>query len=159
MDEKTKNEIIGFPLEAAAILQGINGISEVKALSKIYQGRLGVSFHFDNPKALNNAYYALSQKDRKWYYPDLVKIKKHKVKLRNLTPFINHYLNQQQDSKLNDQMIKYVNYRTVIELPKSIKPNSVKYGDVNTDGVILTYVIPLREMVTNKQSTGNKVRY
>ena len=158
VDEELKKLIINFPIKALNKLKEIEGISKLKAHTQLKTGRIGIQFHFNNPKTLNKAYYALGQMDKKWFYPQIVKINKHRIKIRNITPFVLKKIEEKDKSLLNNELANYVNIKTIIHLPSEVKPTSIKKGKLNKKGTTLTYVIPLKKFINN-ESYGNRLKF
>jgi pyruvate/2-oxoglutarate dehydrogenase complex dihydrolipoamide acyltransferase (E2) component len=159
IDEKIKQNVIDFPLKSAAKLARVKGISNIKALGRIEKGRIGIQFDFVDEKALNDAYYALADQEKKAIYPKIVKISNHRVKVRNMTPIIKRYLEKNQNAFLDNELIKYFRYRTVIEVPSVVKIASIKQGNVGGNGSLLELNVPMNKLLTQKQNSGTKFRY
>lgn len=159
LDEETKNSVITFPSQAASELSTVSGIHNIKTYTKLALGKVGVEFDFDNAKALNTAYYKLLGKDKKWYYPKLISINRHKVKTRNITPFIKHYFDKNESMLTESDMLKYLKYTTVISTPEPIKEGSFKRGDLSKDKKELRYSIPMKNILNESASTANSFKY
>jgi hypothetical protein len=159
IDPAIMEQLDSFPSMAADKLKGIKGIHEIDALDVISQGRFGIAFKFDSPKALNKAYYALMDMDKKFYHPKIVKIGKHKISLRNITPQLVEQIKNNSPELINSDFIKYLNIRTVLRLPaSSISVESDKKANTReANRVLIKY--PLDELVRQGESTAYKVRF
>ncbi len=159
IDKDTKNTILDFPNKAKTNLKGIKGISKIITLGKISQGRLGIQFDFKNTRALNSAYYALLDDKKKWYYPNLIKIKKHKVKIKNISPYIRRYINQNKNEMRTPTVMKYIKYRTIIKTPAPIKSINIKQGALSSDKKTMSLIAPLNSIMEEKISVGGNIWY
>lgn len=121
IDNQWMNEIVDMPQKTAGKLKTIRGISEVKTLNLLKEGKLGISFSFDNNKALDKALYALMNLDKKWYYPALMKVKKHKLKKRNIGPYLKSYLEKKKSNLKDEELLKMVDYKIIYHLPAEVK--------------------------------------
>jgi len=159
LDEETKLNLNRLPINVIDKLKGIKGITQLEALTQPAQGRFGVRFHFDNPAALNKAYYALGNKEKAFFYPDIVKISRHRVKVRNVEPFVKYYLEHEQPDLIKDNYIKYLNVRIDIEVEGNIKSESIKQGKLNASGNRISYRFPLEQVMGQKTPLGTRFRY
>ena len=151
-------QLQSFPAASAEKLKDIKGIHEVNAWDVISEGRLGIAFSFDNPKALNRAYYRLMDMEKKWYHPKIVKIGRHHISRRNITPQLIEQLEENNPDIAAAPFIKYLNIRTVLRLPaeaKSVK--SDKKAKVTDTGVQIHY--SFQELLQQDLSTAYKVRF
>jgi hypothetical protein len=159
LQDEVKNSIVTFPSQAAKDLSTIKGIHNIKTYTTLALGKVGVEFDFDNPKALNKAYYKLFGKEKKWYYPKLISISNHKVKTRNITPFINHYFDKNESMLTESDLLKYLKFTTVIKTPSEIKTSSVQLGDLSNDKKELRYSISMKKILNESVSTANSFKY
>ena len=159
IDPQIMEQLDSFPSMAAKKLKGVKGIHEINALDVIAQGRFGIAFKFDNPKALNRAYYALMDIDKKFYHPKIVKIGKHKISRRNITPQLVDQIKSNDPDLINSELIKYLNIRTVLRLPSSsTSVESAKKANTRVaNRVLIKY--PLDELIRQGASTAYKVRF
>jgi hypothetical protein len=159
IDKDVKNSVILFPSQSEARLKGVSGISDIKTFTKISRGKLGIQFKFINQKALNNAYYALLGEDKKWYYPKMLKISNHKVKVHNVSPYIKRYFEQNESILSDGDLLKYLKFTTIIHTPNEIKANSFAKGKLSSDRKTLSYSISMKKILDDKESCGNKLKY
>ena len=152
-------QIDHFPNEASDRLSGIKGISNVKSLDQVQDGRLGIHFHFDNQKALNNAYYALMDMDKKWYLPNLIKIRKHKIKRKNITPQLVKQIEENNPELKDSQFLKYLNWKSVIKLPSNSTAinNAQSKSEVGNKEVSIRY--SLTDLLKNEKSSAYDIHF
>jgi len=152
-------QIDQFPNEAKDRLTGIEGIHHISSMEQVQNGRLGISFQFDNPKALNKAYYALMDMEKKWYLPNLIKIKKHKIKRKNITPQLVKQIEENNPDLKDSQILKYLNWKSVIKLPaNSTAINNVQSKSaVGNKEVVIRY--SLSDLLKNEKSSAYEIRF
>jgi len=159
IDKDMLNEIIKAPNNKSKTIKDIKGISEVKPINLIKSGKLGLKFKFSNQKALSNAYYSLLGVDRKWYYPSLFKIKKHKFKKLNLAGYLQDYLTENKDNFKNEDLLKMITYKSIYHFPTEVK--SMKNLDhtklIPGNTVIQSY--EMNTLLTEKVDLGNLIRF
>jgi len=153
------NKLEEFPNKSKDKLNSIKGISEVKSFSQINNGRYGISFDFANPKALNNAYYSLMDMEKSWYSPSLIKIGKHKISRKNITPHLVKEIKKNNPDLIDSEYLKYLSVKTIIRLPS--ESTSVKYKgqniEKNTKNVIIRYSFV--EILKQEESTAYHIRF
>lgn len=157
--KKTTESLEEFPNKSKDKIKNIKGISAVKSFNQIKEGRIGISFNFDNPKALNLAYYTLLEIKKSWYSPNIVKISNHKISRRNLTKQIIDQVNQENPEIKNSEYLKYFTLKTIIRLPN--ESSSVKYGDdaVLTNGKKIVIRYTFTEVLNKEYSTAYKIKF
>ena len=156
---KIKEYIIHFPSESAKLLQDVKGISNIESYTQPAQGRIGIGFNFKNQKALNEAYYKLFEMDYKWYSPNMVIIRKHKIKLRNATPYIKEYYGEIKDSFEDYTIVNYLHYKTIIHVPNSINNFSIERGSLSQDKKIFSNRTSGKEIIELNVNSGFSFRY
>ena len=156
---KIKEYIIHFPSESEKLIQGIDGISDIESYTQPAQGRIGIGFKFKNQKALNKAYYKLLEMDYKWYSPKLVIIKKHKIKVRNATPYIKDYYSEYNDSFEDKTIVNYLHYKTVIHVPNSINKFNIERGSLSSDKKVFSNRISGKEILELDANSGFSFKY
>lgn len=159
LDKDVKNSIVRFPSQSASRIEGIEGISKIETYTKLVQGKLGVQFNFKNQKALNQAYYSLLGEEKKWFYPKMVKVSAHKVKIRNMSPFIKRYFEENDNLLSDNDLLKYLNFTTIIHLPSKVKDDSFKKGKLSKDGQTLSYSINMKKILEENAACGNSMKY
>jgi len=156
---KIKEYIIHFPTETEKLLTGIDGISNIESFTQPAQGRIGVGFDFENQKALNKAYYKLLEMDYKWYSPNIVVIRKHKVKVRNATPYIKDYYDAYGDNIGDNSIVNYLHYKTVIHVPNSINSFNIERGSLSQNKSVFTNRISGKEILELDVNSGFSFKY
>ena len=157
--QEAVDSVLGFPQHSKAKLDAIEGVNDVKAFNQLNEGRFGISFKFDDPKALNKAYYSLFEMKYAWYYPNIVKIRKHSISRRNLTPQLIKQIEQNSPNIKDSEYLKYLNIKTIIELPKDakwLKTENPK-EEINSNKIIIRY--PLTEVLQEEKSTSYKIHF
>ncbi len=157
IDDEIRNSIIHFPSDAQSKLKDIKGIHSIETFTRIGQGRIGIEFQFDNPKALNKAYYKLLGENKKWYYPKLLRIRNHSVKAKNISPYIKRYFQHNESFITKSNLLKYLKYTTVIHTPKKIMETAK--GNVAADGKTLLFSVPMKKILNESASCGNYFKY
>jgi hypothetical protein len=148
-----------FPTEAQKRISNIEGISSVNAMDQISSGRLGINFHFKNSKALNNAYYALMEMKKTWYLPKIIKIGKHKIKRKDISPQLVKQIEKEYPDLKDSELLKYLKWETVIKLSSNSKKieteqTKSKVGDKN---IKIRY--SLTEIIKDEKSTAFTIRF
>ncbi|RLD66732.1 MAG: hypothetical protein DRI84_04175 [Bacteroidetes bacterium] len=156
---KTMEGLESLPIKSKEKIVDIKGVSNVKAFNQINKGRLGISFDFANPKALNSAYYALVDMKKAWYQPNIIKIGKHKISRRDLSPQLVKQIESENPELKNSEFLKYLNMKTVVRLPSiSI---SIEEGEgkelKNTKKVAIRYTFT--EILEETRSTAYRIRF
>lgn len=156
---KIKEYIIHFPSESAELIKNIEGITNIESFTQPAQGRIGISFNFKNQKALNKAYYKLLEMDYKWYSPSFVIIKKHKVKIRNATPYIKDYYETYGDNLGDNSVVNYLHYKTVVHVPNSISKFNEESGSISQDKRVFITRISGKEILELDANSGFSFKY
>jgi len=158
VDTDIITEVKTFPQKKAKELKKIKGISKVKAVNKLSSGIVGIKFNFNNNKALNKAYYKLLDQEKKWYYPSIVKVKKHKLKKRNLAPIIRNYVKKNQAAFKDVDVLKKINYKVVYNFPAEVKKvKNSKSKIIKKKRVIQKHSI--HAILNSDVNIGNKIKY
>ena len=158
IDNDFKKKITVFPAEADEKLKGLKGVSNIKSYLEVNSGKLGVEFDFKNPKALNTALYALLDKERKCYFPDIIKIRKHKVKIRDVSFYIKEYI-EDNNEEMSPLVINYIKYNTVVIFPKKIKSVKNNTGFISYDKKTYSNIVPIKDIMEDKAVMGAIIKY
>lgn len=159
LDPNIKSNVLDFPNIAKDKLQNIKGISSIKTLGVLSSGRIGIEFHFKNMQALNKAYYSLLDMDKKWFYPKLIKIKKHKIKLRDISNHIKSFVEDNNDNPENSKFINYLNFSTKINVPTKITTAKIGQGTIKNNGRTFINNTSLKSIMSNNAHTGVNFKY
>ena len=154
IDPNIKSNVVNFPNIAKEKLQDIKGISNIKTLGVLSSGRIGIEFDFKNMKSLNKAYYALLNKPKKWFYPDLIKIKSHKVKLKDISSQIKSFVEDNNDNPENTKFINYLNFRTQVIVPTKITSAKIGNGTIRNNGKTFINNTSLKSIMSDNAHTG-----
>ena len=159
IDPAIFSELDSFPAASAERLKGIAGIHEINAMDVMSRGRFGIAFRFDNPKALNRAYYALLDMDKKWYYPRFIKIGNHKISRKNITPQLVKQIDEHNPDLRNSEFHRFLNIKSVIKLPaENISIESEKKAQCPShEEVVIRY--SFKELLNEEQSSAYKIRF
>jgi len=159
MDPNAIESLEEFPNDSKDKLKDLKGIQNVKSFSQVSEGRIGISFDFVNAKALNQAYYALLDMEKTWYSPNIVKIGKHKISRRDLTPQLVKELNKSMPKLKESEYLKYFNLKSIVRLPSQSK--SIVYGEKQTlnnkKDIIMRYSFD--EILNKEKSTAYKIKF
>jgi len=159
MDPNAIESLEEFPNDSKDKLKDLKGIQNVKSFSQVSEGRIGISFDFVNAKALNQAYYALLDMEKTWYSPNIVKIGKHKISRRDLTPQLVKELNKSMPKLKESEYLKYFNLKSIVRLPSESK--SIVYGEKQTlnnkKDIIMHYSFD--EILNKEKSTAYKIKF
>ncbi len=156
---KIKEYIIHFPSESEVLIHNIDGITNIESYTKPAQGRIGIGFNFNSQRALNKAYYKLLELDYKWYSPNLVVIRNHKIKVRNATPYIKDYYNEYGNNIEDNSIINYLHYKTVIHLPNPIITLTDQQASLSTDKMVFSTRISAKEIIEVEANSGFSLKY
>ena len=159
LDPNIKSNVVNFPNIAKDKLQNIKGISNIKTLGVLSSGRIGIAFDFKNMRALNKAYYSLLDKNKKWFYPNIIKIKNHKVKLKNISSQIKSLVEDNNDNPKNAKFINYLNFRTKIIVPTKISSAKIGQGTISNNGKTFINNTSLRAIMNDNAHTGVSFNY
>jgi hypothetical protein len=159
MDPNAIEFLEEFPNNSKDKLKDLKGIQNVKSFSQVSEGRIGISFDFVNAKALNQAYYALLDMEKTWYSPNIVKIGKHKISRRDLTPQLVKELNKSMPKLKESEYLKFFNLKSIVRLPSISK--SIVYGEKQTlnnkKDIMMRYSFD--EILNKEKSTAYKIKF
>lgn len=153
-------QIQALPNKAVAKITGIEGITNLKAIDG--NGMYGVSYEFKDSKTLNKTFYKLFNQKKTFFKPSLLKIKKHQVKLINITPYLNLYYKLNKKDITNEELFKYINYKIVLNLPqpyKKISKNKENLTYSSDDKKKLIFSFPVNDMLEKSLDTDIKIKY
>ncbi len=159
LDPDIKSNVINFPNVAKEKLKNIDGISNIRTLGVLSNGRIGIEFDFKNMRALNKVYYSLSNHEKKWYYPNLIKIKNHKVKLKDISSQIKSVVEDNNDNPEYNKFLKYLNFRTQIIVPTTITSEKIGQGTIKRNGKTFINNASLTSIMNNNANTGVVFKY
>lgn len=119
------NTLKEVPAKAIEKLSGAEGLSEIENITSESEGIYGFRFSFDNDKSLNKGLYELANQQKLFFMPDFVKIKRKKVVLTDIAPYVKKAWESQKSdaatSFLNDQIQQYIQLTTIVQVPSEVK--------------------------------------
>ncbi|MBN2175388.1 MAG: hypothetical protein JW731_14745 [Bacteroidales bacterium] len=142
-----------------AQLQTKHGISNIQFIRQNYTNNYELSFDFENTKYLNAALYEMGGHEKSFFSPGYIKIKKHRFRRINFSPWVRKYLeNEQIEIPLaDDNGILF--YKSIIHFPTTIKGISDKSVQISSDGKVATGKYDIQKILKNEVKTGLKVKY
>lgn len=144
--------------EAPDILKDQKGIRDVISSSDDKNGVFIIRFCFDRSANLNKAVYLLMGAEKQGIFPDLYKITRHKVRKKDLGPFVQKAMKNVKSSGFNDMFYSVIYYNNIIELPSAVK--SVKNIKSKTEGDrTISTRLTFENMIKGHFSSGNLIRY
>ena len=152
------DQIKNIPSSAAALLKGLDGISNIKPISN-KSGLYSISFDFKNQKQLNQAIYKLFDVKKHFFEPNYIKITKKKLVKKNYAPMLRLYMKKYQDQIKDKSMLKYLSYKSIIHFPNEVKKFSNNKSTLSSDKKTLEYTCTIDELLSSGVDIGNKVKY
>lgn len=153
------NEISAAPEKYANKLKDIRGISNVKSISKLKTGNFGITFNFDNQKSLNKAWYSLLGMKKRFFYPNIYKIRKHKLKKKNLHKYLKKYLEENKDKIKTNDILKMIDFISIYHLPSDVKKIKNQEGTKLTNGKVVTKTISLEKLLEDEIDLGQVISF
>lgn len=151
-----------MPAKAVEKLKNSSGIHSVENISNDGNGIFGFMFSFEDDRSLNNALYGLADQQKLFLMPDFIKIRKHKIKVTDVAPYIkkaNSVSMQGQDqvsSFMNEQFSDHIFFNTILNLPSAVKKASNPRSEIQGNTVKLRS--SMSELVKGT-NYGNIVKY
>jgi len=156
------SQVKELPPKAVEKLKTMGGLSAVENITNEGKGIYGFKFNFVNDKVFNKALYDLADQQKLFFMPDFIKIKRHKIKVTDISPFVkkaNSMSQQKQEqsfSFISDQFSQYVFFNTIIQLPSAVKKAANPRSEILDNEVKLRY--PLSDLVKGIDY-GNIIKY
>jgi hypothetical protein len=158
VDVSILEKIRNIPSEAQQKLSTIKGIKNVQTVSDEKKGIYSVSFEFENSKVLNNAIYAVIGLKKSAFYPSFIKISKHKLVNKDLSPFIRKVFKKQQKKSYNDLLYSFISYKCTCVFPADVKKvRNIKAVQPDKHTVVTNFT--LDEMLKGGFNFGNVIKY
>lgn len=135
------------------------GISNIKLINDKASSNYELSFEFTNSKDLNNAIYSMSGNKKTIFTPGYLKIKKHRFKKINFSPWVKTYLERENIQIPESYITSMITYTSIIEVPNEIKnfsPSTVKIG---RDKKEARNSYSLQDILDEKVNTGMRIKY
>jgi len=157
IDLSVLDEIKQQPFKSAKIIENIKGIRNIFPESNDKKGLYGLSFDFENDKALNEALFKMFHNNDKPLLPKVFKIRKNRIKITNTAPIIRYFTNKYQKNMKDNELLSYVTYKQVYVLPGKVKKVKNKKSVIEEEKVIMSYT--LEELLKKKINIGNKIKF
>jgi hypothetical protein len=158
IDVSMLEKIRKIPSEAPQKLNTVKGIINVQAVSDEKKGNYSLSFEFENSKALNDAIYTLAGIKKSVFSPTFIKISKHKMVKKDLSPYIRMAIKDQKKKSYNDLLFSFINYKSTCIFPADVKKAS-NIKSVQPDKRTVVTNFTLDEMIKGGFNFGNIIRY
>jgi hypothetical protein len=147
-----------IPAEASQILGQIEEIKNIQSTNDDKNGIYSVAFDFTNSRVLNQAIYSMAGKKKSVFMPSFIKISKHKLTKKDLSPYIRNMLKEQQKKSYNEMLFAFISYTSTCHLPSDVKhASNIKSQQPDTRTVITKFT--LDEMLKGGFDFGNVIRY
>lgn len=146
------------PSKCAASINSCTGIENVQ--SKDFDPSSlapELSFDFTNGKNLNQAYYKLLMAEKKWFHPDLFKVKKNKIKRRNIGGIISKLIKNHEGSFVG--ALHYIDLKTVVNLPSEAKQIKGSNFTTQKNGKQITFKTNMNDLVKGNTGTDFVIKY
>lgn len=152
-------EISKSPKDKAKVLKQVKGIHSIKTNGDFNKGALMLNFNFENGRALNKAYYAIFGLEKKWYYPAIIKVNKHRLKKKDLSKYLKKYINKNASDVKDNKVWDYLNYKQIYHFPQPVKTlkNDTQVKLIHKKTVIQSY--SAKDLIQKELNLGNNIRY
>ncbi len=136
------------------------GISHVYKIVNPKDLKFYISFDFADEEALNNAIYSLANIKPNVFIKKFLKVKSNKIVRPNLNPYIQKIIRDKNlMAKLpSEDLLSYVNYVCIINVPKEIKNVSSSSAVLQNDGHTTIATINFKSLVLEKQNIRTKIK-
>ncbi len=149
-----------FPAKAVERLSGAQGISELENITDENSGIYGFRFKFVNDKALNKSLYQLADQQKMFFMPNYIKIKKKKIIITDIAPYIKKANSMRNDdpaqAMMMEQIQPYIKVTTRIHLTRVPKKTENLRSKTEQQQVIMTAT--MSDLVKGV-NYGNKIKY
>ena len=140
-------------------LKAQEGITNVR-FSKIKSGgKYALSLYFKDSKSLNNALYAVSDQEKKFFQPSFYKIKKNKYQRKNITNWANMLIEKEKENMPDEAIFDLMEYRAIVNVPRPatrVKADDVKISKNRKTISTKNFV---SDILDNRIDTGMKVKW
>lgn len=153
-ESQLKEEVLVW----VSLLQKQPGISDVQYNIDPKKGDYYLSFEFNDQRHLNKALYEMTGNRKTFFSPSYLKIKKHRVKKFNISPYVKKYL-KRESLEIDPSFNSYITYISTIHTPTSTKSVSAGNFSLNTDKTIVSQRFEIADVLNNHVSTGIVIKY
>jgi hypothetical protein len=157
-DVSILEQIRKIPGSASQALGEMKGIKNIKAVSDDKKGLYSVGFDFADQKVLNKAIYSLAGKKKSVFSPSFIKISKHKLIKKDLSPYIRKIMTGKKLKSYNNLFLSFINYKSTFHLPSDVKNvSNIKSGQPDKRTVTTNFT--LEEMLKGDFNFGNVIKF
>ncbi|NOX46495.1 MAG: hypothetical protein GXO89_05900 [Chlorobi bacterium] len=143
----------------AGKLKNEKGIENVDFNINDGEGEYGISCDFSSTADLNRALYKAFGYKKPFFAPGYIKAGRHKLKKKNISPYIEQYLEDKKITIPDNYIVDMIDYKCIYHLPKGIKSVSNDKAEISKDSKTATIEFPVKEVLKNKVNTGIKIRF
>jgi len=141
------------------VLKQQKGISNVEYKLGKLSGDFFIRFDFAGSDDFNNALYRMAGAKKTCFSPGYLKIKNHRVKKRNFTPWLKQYLKKEdieiKQSIISDMLI----FSSIIELPSDVRKVKPANLSVSEEMRKVIQRLSFTEILDENKSTGIRLKY
>jgi len=150
--DKLKETVVGAP----DMLKEVKGIDSVVVAIDEKKGLYAFSFDFEGSKELNQALYCLGGVEKKAFAPKLIRISKHKLAQKDISPLLQKALGN--SGKFNEMVYSVVFLNTIFHFPSDVK-KAMNIRSKTPDSRTVTSRFTLQELMKGDFNAGHKVRF
>jgi hypothetical protein len=140
-------------------LKAQEGISNVRFSKIKSRGNYALSFDFKDSKSLNNALYAVSDQQKKFFQPSFYKIKKNKYQRRNMTNWANMLLEKEKENLPDEAIFELVEYKAIVNVPRPATHVKADDAIVSKNKKTISTKNFVSDILDNRIDTGMKVKF
>ncbi|MFH0895233.1 MAG: hypothetical protein V2A54_12435, partial [Bacteroidota bacterium] len=156
---KIADEMKKLPRVLAEKLTGNKGITNIVPTIDNDKGVFKISFFFKDSDNLNKSIYKIAGKEYNSLMPDVIKIKKHRARMRNMVPLIKYYLNKNAEKDADEKIYTMVSFRTTVHFPYKVRHISNRRAILSDEEKTATLKYTLAEIRKGEVSTGFHARF
>jgi hypothetical protein len=154
-EDQIKDELT----KIASKLKNEKGIENISINLNDSNGEYGISCDFANSADLNRALYKAFGYKKTFFSPGYIKAGSHKLKKKNISPYIEQYLEQENIIIPDNYIMELIDYKCIYHLPNSIKSVSNNKVKITNNSSTATIEFPIEKVLENKVNTGIKIRF
>jgi hypothetical protein len=143
----------------ASKLKNEKGIENVDFNISDSEGGYGISCDFSNTADLNRALYKAFGYKKTFFSPGYIKAGSHKLKKKNISPYIEQYLENKNITIPDNYIVDMIDYKCIYHLPNEIKSVSNSKAVMSNEYRTASIEFPIDEVLENKVNTGIKIRF
>ena len=135
------------------------GISNIKLVSDKATNNFELNFEFTNSKDLNKAFYSMSGNKKTIVSPGYLKIKNHRVKKINFSPWVMTYLERENIKIPDSYLTAMITYTSIVEVPDEIKNFAPPTVKVSKNQKVARNSYSINDILEEKVNTGMRIKY